>query len=591
LPLSGNFAWVNNMSLKKTKAQLMKLLGQSENNVIALSGRWGTGKTHLWNEVKDESIDDKVKKALYVSLFGLSSIDQVKRKLLETVIPGVESHGGLFDGIKNFFKAGVKAASEHYKALAALNDLNLLLVAPIVLRGKVIVIDDIERKHEKLGIDEVLGFIDEYSKQFGVRFVLVLNDDQLSSEGNQEKLWTTFREKVIDQEIKLSTSADEAFTIAIGLAPSKYAGALKRASITCGLTNIRIVVKVIRVANQILAGRDLEDAIQARVVPSIVLFSAIHYRGLADGPDFNFALRTGSPNWARFGRDNNKEPTPQEKQEDGWRMLIQELGINGCDEFEKRLVEFLESGLFDAASIEEIINRYVNEQEAMEAREAAQQFLKRAFWDHRVSEAQLVAEAAVFPARAGLLDPYVVTQLDSILAKMPGGAAIGNAIVDGWIAAFKASNPETLNDENPFNNPLHPKIQAEFTSITAAAQANATVIDACMDIIANSGWGTLQEVAMRQATAADFEAAIRNIVDLDQLRRFMRRMMEMRLQRQTYDPHFGTATERFVEACRTIANDTASPRLASLIKHLFEGTALASELSPPPIEDAQPAQP
>jgi chromosomal replication initiation ATPase DnaA len=57
------------VSLKKTKDQLVKLLGQADNNVIALSGKWGTGKTHLWNEVKEESRDEKVKKALYVSLF------------------------------------------------------------------------------------------------------------------------------------------------------------------------------------------------------------------------------------------------------------------------------------------------------------------------------------------------------------------------------------------------------------------------------------------------------------------------------------------------------------------------------------------
>ena len=113
------------MSLKKTKEQLIQLLGQVDNCVIALSGRWGTGKTHLWNEVKAGSSDDKVKNALYVSLFGLSSIDQVKRKLIETAIPGVESHGGLFDGLKSLFKVGVKAASEHYKALAAINALNV----------------------------------------------------------------------------------------------------------------------------------------------------------------------------------------------------------------------------------------------------------------------------------------------------------------------------------------------------------------------------------------------------------------------------------------------------------------------------------
>lgn len=566
------------MSLKKTKEQLVKLLDQTDNNVIALSGKWGTGKTHLWNEVKDQSADDGVKKALYVSLFGLSSVDQVKRKLIETAIPGVESHGGVFDGIKSLFGAGVKALSTHYKALAALNDLNVLLMAPVVLRGKVVVIDDIERKHEKLGIDEVLGFIDEYSKQYGSRFVLVLNDDQLSSKDGQEKLWATFREKVIDHEIRLSTSPEEAFSIAIGLAPSAYATQLKRASIACGLTNIRIVVKVIRAANQILGGQDLVESVQARVIPSIVLFSAIHYRGLTDGPDFKFALNAGNPDWAGFGRDKNKEPSPEEKQEDRWRMLMQELGIHACDEFEQRLVEFLESGLFEADSIETVMNRYAAEREAMEAREAANNFLKRVFWDHRTAEAQLVTEAAAFPAVAGLLDPFIATQLDSVLTKMPGGAPIGEAIIAGWIDAFKASKPTSVNDENPFNNPLHPKIVAEFDLIKANAHANATVIDACMDIIQNSGWGTLQEVAMRRATAADFEAAIRDMEDLDKLRRFMRRMIEMRLQRETYDPHFGTATERFMEACRAIANDAASPRLASLIRRLFDSTTLASEL-------------
>ena len=72
-------------------------------------------------------------------------------------------------------------------------------MAPVVHRDKPIVIDDIERKHAKLGIDEVLGFIDDYSKQFRVKFVLVLNDDQFSTDGDQAKLWATIREKVIDE--------------------------------------------------------------------------------------------------------------------------------------------------------------------------------------------------------------------------------------------------------------------------------------------------------------------------------------------------------------------------------------------------------
>jgi len=566
------------MSLQKTKEELIQLLAKPENSVIALSGKWGTGKTHLWNEVKTGAPDGKVKKALYVSLFGLSSIDQIKRKLIEGGIPGAESHGGLLDGLKNLFNVGIRAGSEHYKALAALNDLNLLLMAPVFLRNSVIVIDDIERKHERLGIDEVLGFIDEYSKQHGSRFVLVLNDDQLSSHDTQKKLWETFREKVIDQEIRLTTSAEEAFSIAMGLAPSKYAEAIKRPSISCGLTNIRIIVKVIKAVNRILGDRDLTEAIQARVVPSIVLFSAIHYRGLDDGPDFQFALKAGSPDWSGFGRDRNTEPTEQEKREDRWRLLMQELGIYGCDEFERILVDFLESGLFDIDRIEAVINGYVTETQSMEAREVANQFLKRVFWDHRVDDAQLVTEAAALPGIAGLLDPFTASELDQALEKLPNGSPIGKAIVDGWIAAFHAKQPTEVNDENMFNRPLHPAIKAAFEAIKAQAQASTTVLDACMHIIENSGWGTMQEMAMRQASAADFEATIRE-ADLDKLRRFMRRMIEMRLQRATFDPHFGAATERFVEACRTIANDATSPRLAGLIKRLFDGTALAAELN------------
>lgn len=575
------------MSLLKTKERLVRLLGQDDNSVIALSGKWGTGKTHLWNEVKDASDDEKVKKALYVSLFGLSSVDQVKRKLIESAIPGVESHGGVFDGIKSLFNAGVTAASQHYKAMAALKDLNVLLMAPVVLRDKLIVIDDIERKHAKLGIDEVLGFIDDYSKQFRVRFVLVLNDDQLSTDGDQAKLWATFREKVIDEEVRLSTSPEEAFSIAIKLTPSKYAQALGRAIAVCALTNIRIVGKVVKTTNQILTDRDLDQAIQARVVSSIVLFSAIHYRGIPDGPDFQFALNVANPDWMHFGRDKNAEPTEQEKREDRWRLLMQELGVHGCDEFEKVLVEFLESGLFDADRVQAIIDRYVTETQALQARQAARDFLNRAFWDHRVSDADLLAEAGQFPASAELLDPYVATQLFDTLSELPDGQALGQAIVDAWIAAFEAGDHHDVEDDNPFNNPIHPDIKAAFDAAKAHVQASATVLDACIDIIDNSGWGTLQEVAMKRATATDFDVAIRGM-DIDTLRRFMRRMIEMRLQRATYDAHFGTATQHFIDACRAISNDSNSPRLAALIKKLFARTALAVELTPPPAAQAEP---
>lgn len=111
------------------------------------------------------------------------------------------------------------------------------------------------------------------------------------------------------------------------------------------------------------------------------------------------------------------------------------------------------------------------------------------------------------------------------------------------------------------------------------AQAEITVVDACRQIVENGGWGAMQEITIRNATAADFESAIRS-ADIKTLQKFMRRMIEMRIHRQNYDQHFGTSTEKFVDACRNIVNDPRSSRLGGLIKRLFDATPIASELPP-----------
>ena len=182
------------MSLKSTKEQLKQLLTEKDNKVIALSGKWGTGKSYMWQQVKTSSIDETVRGALYASLFGLSGIEQVKTKLIQSMVPAIKANPKLWEGAKQTVKSGVKVLEGFHRGFGALNDLNLVF-APAILRQKLIVLDDIERKHEKLDIDEVLGFIDEFTQQHGCRFILILNSDQLA----KRDVWDLLREKVVDQ--------------------------------------------------------------------------------------------------------------------------------------------------------------------------------------------------------------------------------------------------------------------------------------------------------------------------------------------------------------------------------------------------------
>lgn len=563
------------MSLSTTKKHLVELLGDHGNKVIALSGKWGTGKSHLWRAVKADSTDEQVKDALYVSLFGLISMDQVKLKIVQSAIPKANENPSWWDQAKKGWGAASKVLESFHKGFSALNEIALLAV-PAILKDRVIVLDDIERKHEKLSVDEVMGFIDEFTQQHGARIVLILNSDQLTDRG----VWDTLREKVIDQEVRLETSPAEAFGIAISIQSSIYAEDIRNTIETCGVTNIRIVCKILKAVNRILGNRaDLSDDVLSRVVPSTVLLSAIHYKGIEDGPDFDFVLKIGNPdleNWKKKAEELDEPARRRAK----WRLLLQELGIYSCDEYEQLVIEFLQSGLFDVADVEKVIQRYVSEADVMRARKLSQDLHEHVIWHYKMTEPELLTEAEALAQQAHLLDLYTVSSLHDLVSGLAGGSTVANAIVDKWIASFRSKNPDFSDFDNFFRQPIHPRIQAALDELKAAAQAKTTVFDACEYVAKNSGWGNKQEVAMKSASVADFEATIKSL-EVNDLRLFLCRFVDMCVHKGTYLSHFGSAMDHFTQACRNITADPNQARLGALIKLLFKDAKIESELNLP----------
>jgi hypothetical protein len=251
--------------------------------------------------------------------------------------------GPLADPPREIVTGAVRQAINFAKgfnpAFSALDEIALLAV-PAILRNRVIVIDDIERMHAALNIEEVMGFIDEFTQVYGVRILLISNSDQL----DDKSVWDTLREKVIDHEIALETTPEEAFDIAIQNVHSRSAGRIREATITCKLTNIRIIQKIIRAVDRLLSTRsDLTDEVLQRVVPSTVLLSAIHYKGLYDGPDFKYVLTFNSMACAVAKirkRKSVDDETEQGRLEAKWAQLMDALNISSSDEYEELVAAF-----------------------------------------------------------------------------------------------------------------------------------------------------------------------------------------------------------------------------------------------------------
>ncbi len=565
------------MSLTSTKAQLVRALADQENKVVALSGNWGTGKSHLWREVKEKSNDENIRAALYVSLFGLSSIEQVKLKIVQSAIPSADQHPTWWDSTKKGWAAASKILESFHKGFSALNEIALLAV-PSILKDRVIVIDDIERKHEKLSVDEVLGFVDEFTQQHGARIVLILNTDELLD----LDLWETFREKVIDQEIRLDTSPTEAFDIAAGLVSSLYAERIRAGVEGCGVTNIRIICKIVRAIKRVLGGQThLSDDVLARVIPSTVLLSAIYYKGIEDGPDFDFVLNFGNADWADWEK-KEEELDEEGRRRAQWRLKLRQLGIHGTDEYERLVVDYLKSGLFDATAVKNLIERYVSAAEAMRTHRLRHQLYEHINWHHRMSDAELVVEAKSLVTLVHHFDPSNLAALCDAVLELDGGELVAEEMVEHWIRVFRQKSSHDDNDNDLLHvlgRPIHPRVRAELEAAKAAAHAKLTVVDAVRHITEKNGWGNRETAIMKSATVQDFELALTTL-DGDGFKHFVCRCVDMCMHRTMYDTYFGNALSHFIEACQNICADPAQLRLSRTLNMLFKDAKLHDALTP-----------
>ena len=75
------------MSIETIKSEITRFLESETPEVMAIKGKWGTGKTYLWNELLKENKDKiKFEKYSYVSLFGINSLDVFKYAIFENTV-------------------------------------------------------------------------------------------------------------------------------------------------------------------------------------------------------------------------------------------------------------------------------------------------------------------------------------------------------------------------------------------------------------------------------------------------------------------------------------------------------------------------
>lgn len=185
---------------------------------VMLKGNWGSGKT--WFIRKSlENFRSYGGKALYVSLYGISSQEQIEQDFFRQLHPilgskGASLAGKLFKGlVKGTLKIDIIGdARDDGTAAIGVPDINI----PEYLRntnGIVLVFDDLERC--SLPISDLLGYINQLVEHDGYKVVVLANEEEIlsrevKSETKQE--YARIKEKLIGKSFETKPELESAIT-------------------------------------------------------------------------------------------------------------------------------------------------------------------------------------------------------------------------------------------------------------------------------------------------------------------------------------------------------------------------------------------
>lgn len=220
---------------------------------LLLTGEWGSGKTHFLKQVANEYNQEKYA-VVHISLFGRSSAEEIEQDIKKELcyifasanLTGIpEDINNPSDGSQNSNKLitkfrkklnkkgtvnklvkGLRVITEHFKgdskiiggmdSLINFNYWDFIDLDAVILGRKIVIIfDDFERC--TIEHDLLLGIINEYSENIGLKVIIIANDDKLNESGKYKE----YKEKVVYKTIKLEQNINYVLTALINEFDSK----------------------------------------------------------------------------------------------------------------------------------------------------------------------------------------------------------------------------------------------------------------------------------------------------------------------------------------------------------------------------------
>lgn len=237
------------------------------------SGPWGVGKTkHITDAIKDNE------NIYYISLFGKNDINTFYEELYYILLSKSKVR---VQKVLKYMKNINFSHSGFNISIPYMSDVLTTIQKELKSKSDItIIIDDLERKSDRLEIKEIFGFVDSITKNEGIKIVLVASIENLSN--IERDAFDDYAEKSIDRIYEITKYADDA--------PRKIMGesiwnSVKPLYINHQITNLRTLEKiknfVVEVVEQVpedIFNKKINKEDIYKICASVIIFVVDHHK-------------------------------------------------------------------------------------------------------------------------------------------------------------------------------------------------------------------------------------------------------------------------------------------------------------------------
>lgn len=184
---------------------------------IMINGEWGSGKTYFWNNklrsrLESISINGKNYKTIYMSLYGINSLEEISKKIFIETNPMISKSLRKFvdtrqgNLIPEYVKTGLDMANLFGNI--NMNSDKLDFSKLFAIDDKILCFDDLERAN--VDVIDILGYINNFVEHDGIKTILICNEKELATKfkNSNVELKSLIATYVLDKEGNLVNTDD-----------------------------------------------------------------------------------------------------------------------------------------------------------------------------------------------------------------------------------------------------------------------------------------------------------------------------------------------------------------------------------------------